>query len=178
MWFWPVNEMTELVSGMPAAQFGDESSWVRGSELVQGSRGSCVSFWYMQGVFPYPLKCLSIPQVKDHWFRLTSWSWALLEKLPVAQLLTNFPTFYGTRRFITLLTRTLPWYLYWATWIQSISHHPVSLRSILILPFHLRVSLPRVVFVPGFPIEIPYALILSPCVLHAVPIASSSSWSF
>jgi hypothetical protein len=26
MGFWPVNEMTELVSGMPAPQFGDESS--------------------------------------------------------------------------------------------------------------------------------------------------------
>jgi hypothetical protein len=36
MWFWAVNEMTELVSRMPAPQFGDESSWVRGSELIQG----------------------------------------------------------------------------------------------------------------------------------------------
>jgi hypothetical protein len=35
MRFWPVNEMTELVSGTPAPQFGDESSRVRGSELVQ-----------------------------------------------------------------------------------------------------------------------------------------------
>jgi hypothetical protein len=26
MWFWPVNEMIELVSGMPAPQFGEESS--------------------------------------------------------------------------------------------------------------------------------------------------------
>jgi hypothetical protein len=26
MWFWRVNEMTELVSGMPALHFGDESS--------------------------------------------------------------------------------------------------------------------------------------------------------
>jgi hypothetical protein len=26
MWFWPVNKMTELVSGMPGPQFGDESS--------------------------------------------------------------------------------------------------------------------------------------------------------
>jgi hypothetical protein len=26
MWFWPVNEMTELVSGMPAPAFGAESS--------------------------------------------------------------------------------------------------------------------------------------------------------
>jgi hypothetical protein len=40
MWFWPVNEMIELVSGMPASQFRDESSWVRGSELVQVSSGS------------------------------------------------------------------------------------------------------------------------------------------
>jgi hypothetical protein len=33
-----------------------------------------------------------------------SWSWALLEKLPIVQLLENFPTFYGTRRFITAFT--------------------------------------------------------------------------
>jgi hypothetical protein len=54
MEFWPVNEMTELVSGMPAPQFGAESSWVRGSELVQGSSGSCVSFSLMWDVFVYP----------------------------------------------------------------------------------------------------------------------------
>jgi hypothetical protein len=35
--------------------------------------------------------------------------WALLEKPPVAQLLINFPTFYGTRRFITVFTRALHW---------------------------------------------------------------------
>jgi hypothetical protein len=40
MWFCPVNEITEPVSGMPAPQFGDESSLVRGSELVRGSSGS------------------------------------------------------------------------------------------------------------------------------------------
>jgi hypothetical protein len=50
MRFWPVNEineMTELVSCMPTPQFGDESSWMRGSELVEGLRGSYVSFWFM-----------------------------------------------------------------------------------------------------------------------------------
>jgi hypothetical protein len=37
-----------------------------------------------------------------------SWSWALLEKLPIVQpLLKNFPTFYGTQRFITAFTRAL-----------------------------------------------------------------------
>jgi hypothetical protein len=28
MWFWPDNEMIELVSGMPAPQFEDESSLI------------------------------------------------------------------------------------------------------------------------------------------------------
>jgi prolipoprotein diacylglyceryltransferase len=40
-----------------------------------------------------------------------SGSWALLEKLPVMQLLKNFPTFYGTRRFIIEFTRALQWSL-------------------------------------------------------------------
>jgi hypothetical protein len=43
-----------------------------------------------------------------------SWSWALLEKPPVVQLLKNFPAFYGTRRFITVFTRALHWSLSWA----------------------------------------------------------------
>jgi hypothetical protein len=34
---------------------------------------------------------------------------SLLEKAPVAKLLKNFPTFYGTRRLITMFTRTLHW---------------------------------------------------------------------
>jgi hypothetical protein len=35
--------------------------------------------------------------------QLTPWSWVLLEKPPVAQLLKNFHNLYGTRRFITVL---------------------------------------------------------------------------
>jgi hypothetical protein len=36
-----------------------------------------------------------------------SWSWALLEKPPILQLLKNVPAFYGTRRFITVFTRAI-----------------------------------------------------------------------
>jgi hypothetical protein len=67
MWFWLVNEMIELVSGMPAPHFGDESTWVRGSELVQGLKRLL-----------YSLRCLCVPsgvrlpQVEYHWFRLYS----------------------------------------------------------------------------------------------------------
>jgi hypothetical protein len=65
------------------------------------------------------------------WFHtgtyLIPWSWALFEKPPVAQLLKNFPTFYGTRRLITVFTKALQWSLSWAKSIQSIPPHPISL---------------------------------------------------
>jgi hypothetical protein len=67
-----------------------------------------------------------------------SWSWALLEKLPIVQPLKNFPAFYRTRRFITAFIRALHWSLSWARSIQSPPSHPISLRSILILSTHLR----------------------------------------
>jgi hypothetical protein len=35
---------------------------------------------------------------------LTPWSRVLLEKLTVYQLVKKFPTFYGTRKFITAFT--------------------------------------------------------------------------
>jgi hypothetical protein len=60
-----------------------------------------------------------------------SWSWALLEKLPLVQPLKKFPAFYGTRRFIIVFTRALHWSLSWARSVQSIPSHPISLRSIL-----------------------------------------------
>jgi hypothetical protein len=40
----------------------------------------------------------------NEWHFTHSWSWALLEKLPIVQLLENFPAFYGTQRFITAFT--------------------------------------------------------------------------
>jgi hypothetical protein len=60
---------------------------------------------------------------------LTSWRWTLLEKPPIAQLLKNFPTFYGTRRFITVFTRALHRSLSWARSIQYIPPHSVPLTT-------------------------------------------------
>jgi hypothetical protein len=56
--------MTELVSIKPAPQFRNEFSWVRGSELIRGSSGSCVSFW-LSDVFVYPVTYLNLSQVYD-----------------------------------------------------------------------------------------------------------------
>jgi hypothetical protein len=65
------------------------------------------------------------------------WSWALVEKLPIVQLLKDFPAFYGTRRFITVFMRALHW---------SLS----SARLILILPTHLHLGLSSVFFIHLF----------------------------
>jgi hypothetical protein len=57
----------------------------------------------------------------------------LLEKPPVAQLLKNFATFYGTRRFITVFTRAQHRSLSWARWNQSVPPHFIYLRSVISL---------------------------------------------
>jgi hypothetical protein len=51
--------------------------------------------------------CRSGMQCSINITKLTSWSWVLLEKPPIVQLLKNFPVFYGTWRFITTFTRAL-----------------------------------------------------------------------
>jgi hypothetical protein len=55
---------------------------------------------------------------------------------------------------------------------QSNPSHPISLRSILILPTYLRPGLPRGLLSSGFPNNILYAF-FPPFVLHALPISSS-----
>jgi hypothetical protein len=50
---------------------------------------------------------------------LATWSRALPEKLVLAQLVKQFPAFYGIRRFITVFTKALFWSLSWGRWIQS-----------------------------------------------------------
>jgi hypothetical protein len=106
-------------------------------------------------------------------------SWALLEKPPIVQPLKNFPTFYGTRRFIAVFRRALHWSLSWARSIQSIPSHPLYIRSILILSTGLRLDLPSGLFPSGFTTDILYEFQFSPpFVLHALPISSSLTSSF
>jgi hypothetical protein len=61
----------------------------------------------------------------------------VLEKPPVAQLLKNFQTFYGTRRFITVFERTRRLSPSRNRWIQFIPVCAVCVGSILLLPSHL-----------------------------------------
>ena len=64
---------------------------------------------------------------------LTPWTRDILEKLTGSHLVKKFPTFYGTRRFITAFTRARHLFLSWATSIDSMPSHPTSWRSVLTL---------------------------------------------
>jgi len=76
--------------------------------------------------------------------------------------------FYGTWRFITVFTTACYWSLSQARWIQFISSHPISLRSILIFSFHLHLGL----FPSCFPTKILYAFLISSmcatCPIHLI----------
>jgi hypothetical protein len=47
----------------------------------------------------------------------TPWSWVLVQKRVITQLLKKLPTFYGTEKFITMFTTDLFWSLSWVRWI-------------------------------------------------------------
>jgi hypothetical protein len=76
-----------------------------------------------------------------------SWSWALLEKPPIVQLLKNFPVFYGTPRFITVFTRALHWSITWAR--PSNTYHPF-------LSLYNSAHLPNIFYKFRFIIILPY----------------------
>jgi hypothetical protein len=89
-----------------------------------------------------------------------------------------FLTFYGTRRFIVVFTTALQWSLSWDRSIQSLPIHPISLRSTLILPSHLRLGRSSGLFPSTYHIKTLYALLFSPCVLHEPHISCSFTRTF
>jgi hypothetical protein len=98
-------------------------------------------------------------------WKLTPWSWVLLEKPPFARLLKNFQAFYGPRMFITVFTRAFHWSLSWAGWIQFIPRHSISLWFILILSSYPLLGLHSCLFPFGFPTKNPIRM--SVLLMHA-----------
>ena len=93
---------------------------------------------------------------------ITRYSRVLLEKLTSFQLVKKFPTFYSTRRFITSFTRVRHQFLSEARCVQSMPPPPIPLKSILILPSHLRLGFPSGLFPSRIPTKTLHTPLLSP----------------
>jgi hypothetical protein len=74
----------------------------------------------------------------------------------------EIPAFYGTRRLISVFTRTRYWTLSWAKCIQPTNSHTMSLTTVPIFPSDL-------------PTKILHYFLSLPGVLHTSSISSSSS---
>jgi hypothetical protein len=99
-------------------------------------------------------------------------NFTLLEKLPLVQPVKRFVASFGTRKFITVFTRTLHWSigLSWARSIQSIPPHSISITSIL--PTYVVIILWSLSF--WFSHQYPICTPLRPVrATHAQPIWSS-----
>jgi hypothetical protein len=68
------------------------------------------------------------------------WSRVLEKLYSTLSLVKKFPAFYGTWRFITMLTSACR-SLCWARWIQFAPFNPIPLRSTVILSYHVQVWL-------------------------------------
>ena len=111
-------------------------------DVLCGSLVYCSCYMFRHG-------CSFVSDSMSDTYLLTYWS-TVLEKLTGFQLFKKFPTFYGTRRFVTAFTSNRHLSLSWASSIQSIPPHPTSWRSILILSSHPSLGLPSGLFPSGF----------------------------
>lgn len=87
----------------------------------------------------------------------------LLQKPQLLQLLKNFPTFYRTRKLITVFTRVLYWSVSLATTIQFKLPHHTSIRSILILFTDSYLGLHSARFPSGLPTKFLCAFLVLLC---------------
>ena len=99
---------------------------------------------------------------KVHVSILTSWRRVLPEKLTGFQLVKKYSAFYGTWKFITAVASACHLSLSWASLIQSVTPHPTSWRSILILSIHLCLGHSSGLFPSGFSTKTLYMPLLSP----------------
>ena len=115
-----------------------------------------------------PNSCADVGNRRYLTYLLHGASRVVLEKLTGFAAIKKFPAFYGTRKFITVLTSARHLSLSWANPIQSSQPLPTSSRSILILSSHLSLGLPNGSFPQVSPPKPCAHLSLPPHVVYTV----------
>jgi hypothetical protein len=94
------------------------------------------------------------------------------EKLTFPELLKNFQALYVTQKFIIVFTTARTFSPSSACWIQSTPSHPISLRSVLILSFHLCLGFQSGLIPSGYftqkPVRIFLLHIRATCPVHLI----------
>ena len=130
-----------------------------------------------QQASPFPPVIFRVINFVPHYSLTHSLHAAVLEKLTGLQLVKKIPTFYGTRRFITVFASARHLYLSRASSIQSKPPYPTFWRSFpIISPFYAWVF--QMVFFPQDSKPKPFSHPSSPpYVLYTLPILFFSIWS-
>ena len=108
---------------------------------------------------------------------LTPYSTFLPDKLTGYQLVKEFPTFYGTWKFVTTFTNASHLFLSWSQINPVQALTSPFLKIHLILSFHLRLNVQSGLFPSGFPTKIWMRLSSLPYVLRAPPNTLFQIWS-
>jgi len=86
-------------------------------------------FFHVRPTFLSHTAEVSIAQLHSRecawWFSKDEWSRVLVEKLTATHFVNRFPSFCGTRIFITVFTTAHHLSLSWARWLQSTLSQPI-----------------------------------------------------